>query len=159
MSASYIFLVLFLLAPLLAAILIELVAQLRGQLTEAIFAWTTPFYPMMMASEPSLMQRAAGSSMEYAWIGSLSISVILYGISVGLSSLLLPMMAVRHAPVRKPGVRNLGGLSGLKLLLRTPFLPFVLIAELIERKRRVGFNPVYWWEAGITGKTGRMQQL
>jgi len=122
-------------------------------------AWTNPLFSMTVIMEPDI-GRSMGAGIEYSWIGPLAFGVVCYVLSVGLSSIILPRTRARfQVQSARPGLAGIGQQSAFRVLLRVPFLPFVLLAELLDWSRIVRRNPVYWRESGLIGRSGRMSMV
>jgi ABC-type transport system involved in multi-copper enzyme maturation permease subunit len=114
---------------------------------------------MVVIMEPDV-GRSMAAGIEYSWVGPLAFGVVCYVLSVALSSIILPRTRARfQVQSARPGLAGLGRESAFRILLRVPFLPFVLIAELLDRSRVVRRNPVYWRESGVIGRSGRMSMV
>jgi ABC-type transport system involved in multi-copper enzyme maturation permease subunit len=92
----------------------------------------------------------------YSWIFSLGICFALYIFAVHMSAKLLPSVEARRmrVPIRRRARRS--EIQRQKTWASVVFSPVVKVLKLLERPRRIGWNPVYWREAGLTERPGRM---
>jgi ABC-type transport system involved in multi-copper enzyme maturation permease subunit len=173
LSATYVvlFVMIFLFPIVIQMLLLALTFGMRpggqpgfpAEAAMAVLLWTNPFYTVAFESTAGMrgIVRFMGSTwiVEMAWLMSFLFSLGVYGFSVFLSALVLPKMKEKKAAPKKSGLERLRELSALRILLRVPVLPFLLLAELLERRSRIRRNGVYWREAGLVGRPGRMAMV
>ncbi len=130
-------------------------AFIRG--AEIWLAFASPFMALVLIVEPRFITGPELEALKSAWTGPLGAGLVMLLASVVICTRLLP----RHAELR-PAAASRGGLTGLasasawKVLLSVPVLPFIFLAEIFERRRGIGRNPVLWREAAVTKRSGRL---
>ncbi len=156
LSASYLFMFVHLLIfPIFLGIFLQQFDE-KGLI---VAAFLSPGVGMVSVYETGMLSGSGMEIFRWAWTGPLATGILIYAFSVIASSRLLPRHAESQSAARKPGLAGILELSGFRALLRLPMLPFALLAEAADFRRRLGRNPVYWRESFIGKRHGRMALL